>query len=216
MGKKKEKKSSNSNLKLIILGVAILFVFFFLILISLYKYNYEQWEESFLKSDAFFLNLDENTEDLEKNIEKKILDYNRRSEEYTFIEFSNEEFLFLFGSGLSESSPDWLNVKKSALISSPGRWVFYFKSSFRDTSLPWIGFVLTKEDMQSVDLFVEDILIGNVSVRNISFESIVEDVNEGINHSMRLINDGNFAGKVFENIELGSESVTIKSRSITF
>ena len=46
--------------------------------------------------------------------------------------------------------------------------------------------------------------------------SIVEKTNVGLSRAIRLINDGNFAGRIFENIELGTESLVIKSRNISF
>lgn len=214
MGKTKKKQSKKTSTTIfVIFTILFLFFTFAIFLLSLLRYNYQKWEEGFLESDVLFLEQDS---DVEERVNRKILDYNRRTEEYSFIEFNKDESLFLLSTALTESFPNWLKMEDFALSTSSGRWILYFEGSVRDISLPWIGIILVKENVQSMDVHVEDVVLGNISFKSFSLGSVVEKINSGINTSMRLINDGNFAGKVFENIELAEESLTIKSRNISF
>ena len=149
------------------------------------------------------------------DLEEKIAQYNEMTGEYAFIEFDKRESLFLFSQSLDESLPEWVEIEKTALETSRGNWRFFVKGSAFNLSLPWIQISLFKEDMQSVDIFVDDIFFGNLSFKNIYLNSIVENVNRGLRRSIQSVNDGNFAGRVFENIELAQDSLIIRSRNIT-
>ncbi len=173
--------------------------------------NYQSWELEFSQLDGIvFIDLEAEKVDLDK----KILGYNQSRKEYAFVEFTKKESLFLISKSLGESLPDWVILEKAGLIPTHGFWRIYLKTSVWGKDLPWFEIWLLKDNVQSVDIYVEDLFLGNISLKN--FGGIVEKVNGGFTRSMRLINDGNFAGRIFENIELGSDGMVIKSRNISF
>ncbi len=211
--KKKTKKGSKSSFWyvpfLVLLILLITFVSFLYILLS---NSYKQWEVGFVESDLEFLDYQNESVDLEE----KILDYNASDSEYAFIEFTKKESLFLLTQSLDESLPDWIEIQKTALDTSEGRWEFFVKSKIANSSLPWVQIVFVKEGFQSVDIHIADILVGNLSFKNFNLDIIVENANRGLERGIQLVNDGNFAGRVFVNIELTQDSLIIRSRNISF
>lgn len=187
----------------------ILFFSFLSFLLFLFSNNYKNWEKEFLNSEVLFLDFKNENLDLDE----KISEYNRVEGEYAFIELTQEESLFLFSNALSESLPDWIEIQKTGLVTSEGEWIFYIKSNAWNISLPWFGIFLFKENIQSIDIYIEDIFLGDFSSKNFGLYSILEKSNSGLERAIKLVNDGNFAGRIFENIELGQESLIIKSRN---
>jgi hypothetical protein len=194
-----------------LLLLAAILVFIFLIL----RMNYAQWKEDYDSADLVVLNLEGDLRDFEDALESKIIDYNTSESGHSFLELNQEESIFLFSRALEESLPTGFEVKKMALISEPGNWYIYFKTDFNSFSFPWIAINLMKEDVQSVNVYVEDLFLGNMSFRKLFLGFLVDSVNQGIRNSIELVNDGNFAGKVFENIELRENGLVIRSRRVS-
>lgn len=189
----------------------ILIVSFTSFLFFLFSNNYKQWEEEFYSSDLEIFDFQKDSVDLDE----KILEYNRTESEYAFIEFNETESIYLFASSLNESLPNWIEVQKVALQPSRGYWIFFVKGKAFDLSLPWFQVAIGKEEIQSVDIYIDDIFLGNFSFRNLGLGSVVESADNGLERATMLVNDGNFAGRVFENIELGEKSIVIRSRNIS-
>ncbi len=210
--KKKVKKESNLLLFLLpIFTVLVLIVSFTSFLFVLFSNSYEAWEEDFEKSEVLFLDFREESVDLED----KIQEYNKVTGEYSSIALSQKEALFLISQALDESLPDWASVQETALDTSVGNWNLFVKIQAFERTMPWLNIEFSKKkDIQSVDIYVEDLSLGDFSLKRFGFEGVVENVNGGVQRALQLVNDGNFAGRVFENIELGEEELIIKSRNI--
>jgi hypothetical protein len=195
-----------------ILPPILLVVSFLSFLIFLFAKNYQSWEETFPSSDIFILEIPND----QISLDGKIREYNEEGKEYSFIEFTKEESLFLLSDATGNSLPDWVELEKTGLYTSKGLWKFYLKTKAFSFEMPWLEIILKKEDVQSVEIFVEDVSIGDLSLKNIGFSSVVSKIDDGFGRAIRLVNDGNFAGRVFENIELGDENLVIKSRNFSF
>ncbi len=178
----------------------------------MFSNNYKDWEKEFESSDVEMLDFQNEHVDLDE----KILQYNEIEREHAYIEFDKRESLFLLSKSFDESLPEWIEIERTALETSRGNWGFFVKSKVLDFSLPWFQISLSKEDIQSVDVYIDDIFLGNLSFKNIYLNSIVENANQGLARGIQLVNDGNFAERVFENIELAEESLIIRSRNIYY
>lgn len=188
----------------------ILLLSFSSFLFFLFSKNYKEWEKEFENSSIEIFDYQNEKVDLDEKIEE----YNNMQTEYAFIEFTKEEALFLFSQALDESMPEWFNMKETALETERNSWKFFAKGEISNFTLPWFQISLAKEPIQSVDIYIDDIFFGNLSFRNLGLESVVENSNRGLSRAIKLINDGNFAGRVFENIELTEDSLIIRSRNI--
>jgi hypothetical protein len=206
---KNEKKLFSWYLPFLIL--LILFLSFTSFLYFLFSKNYKEWEEEFQTSEIEMLDYGDEKVDLDA----KILEYNNTESEIAFIEFTKKESLLLFSQALDESLPNWIEIEKTALETSMGNWRFFVKSKTSRFSLPWFEISLSKEGFQSVNVYIEDMFLGDLSLRNIGLNSVVENSNRGLSRAIQLVNDGNFAGRVFENIELAEHSLIIRSREIS-
>ena len=209
--KKQKTKSKFSIWYLPFLALFILLLSFSSLLFLLFWSNYKDWEEEFENSEIQIV--DFKTEEID--LDEKILEYNEIEREHAFIEFDKEESLFLLSMGLSESLPEWVEIEKTALETSRGNWRFFVKSRALGVSLPWLQVSLSKEEVQSVDVYIDDIFLGDLSFKNIYLNSIVDNTDRGLARAIQLVNDGNFAGRVFENIDLTEDSLIIRSRNIT-
>ncbi len=227
MGKKKKKKTIKKKTKtaktskdikkislwyLPFLVLFILFVSFSSLLFFLFSNNYKDWQEGFESSSIEMLDFKDNQIELDG----KIQEYNEAESEYAFIEFDKRESLFLLSMSLDESLPDWVEIEKTALETSRGNWRFFVKSQVLNFSFPWLQISLSKEEVQSVDVYIDDIFLGDLSFKNIYLDFVVENANRGLARAIQLVNDGNFAERVFENIELAEDSLIIRSRNITY
>ncbi len=209
---KKVKKESNLLLYLLPLFTVLVLIFSFTsFLFVFFSNSYEAWEGDFEKSEVLFLDFREESVDLED----KIQEYNKVTDEYSSIVLSQKEALFLISQALDESLPEWASVQETALDTSVGNWNLFVKTQAFERTMPWLSIEFSKKkDIQSVDIYVENISVGNFSLKRFGFERVVENVNGGVQRALQLVNDGNFAGRVFENIELGEEELIIKSRNI--
>ena len=209
--KKQKTKVKTSMWYLPFLVLLILTISFGSLLFFLFSNNYKEWEEEFENSEIEMFDFRDEGVDLDE----KILTYNEIEREHAFIEFNKEESLYLLSMGLDESLPEWVDIEKTALQASRGNWRFFVKSRALGLSLPWLQISLSKEDVQSVDVYVDDIFLGDLSFKNIYLNSIVDNTDRGLKRAIQLVNDGNFAGRVFENIDLTEDSLIIRSRNIT-
>ncbi len=196
--------------------ILVTLVLIFITVFFLLKFSNDKWAEEFFKQDLVSLDLTEDNFKLEEGLEKKILDYNLSEDQYSFIEFTEKESLLLFGRALNDSFPRVFSVTEMALIPSYGDWHIYSNVSVFDYDLFWISFNLKKELAQSVDIFVDDVFVGDLSFKNIFLEKTISDINTGISSSFDLIVDGSFGNRVFENIELTEDSLVILSRDVSF
>ncbi len=199
-----------------LLGLTLFFLMASVLAFFILRNSYNNWTEDFLSANVMILNLSEDMYEIEESLESKIFTYNADERDNVFIQITTEESLLLFSKALSESFPDLIEVTHMGLIPYRGNWFVYVKSEMYSVSLPWFGFNLRKDDVQSIDIYIEDVFLGNMSFKKLFLESFVEEINRGINRSLRLVNDGNFAGRIFENIELTEEYLVIRSRKISF
>lgn len=195
--------------------ILILFVVIFSALICFVLYQrYKGWEKDFYNNGNYIsLSMDASSA-VSKSLAEKIEKYNKEASEYVFIELSRQESLYLFAKSIQASVPDGVQITEARLLTYPRRWIFYFKCQNGDFIFPWIGFAIQKDGSQSIDLYIDDVYIGDYSLNSFYMEKIVNDFNNGLRNGLHVVNDGNFAGRYFENIELGEESLIIKSRNI--
>ncbi|GEM_PF-3235650 len=208
------KKITKSFLKY--LGVFLLILLFILLIFFLVlRSTYLSWKEE-RESDLVILDLEEDISGYERELEESIEEYSRAEGTYSFIELSKKESLLLFSKAFEDSLPNVFQVNKMGLLADYGEWRVFVKTEAFSIDLPWIGFYLKKEGMQSIDIYVEDIFLGNVSLSRLFLRSQVESINEGISKSIELIGKGEFLGKEFENIEFKEDEMVIRSREATF
>lgn len=172
--------------------------------------EYRRWVSSFeanIKQDNI-VTLD--MMELREGVEKKIEAYSKSSKKTDYIEIKDSEFVYLLAQSLDNSLP--LNIKfhRGYVKSGDGLWNIYIQTKYSNTTLPWVEFKLSKDNTQSAQIYIQSVSIGNFNLTDYGARNIVRDINNGINESIMLINQSNFTGRIFRNIELESGVMTIK------
>lgn len=187
---------------LILSGVVVWFVVF---------REYGNWEgrfeDSHLSTD--FITLDQKV--IEDGLNKKVDEYSKSQDNTDFIEVSKEEAMYLVGLGLNDSLPDNISFEKGYIDSKKGSWDIYIKLKYNDKySLPWIVATVIKDEIESPELYIDRVLIGDFDFEDFGVGIIVKEANRGLRDAVTLINSSDFTGREIKNIELGTKSVVIK------
>lgn len=147
-----------------------------------------------------------NTQDaipLDEKFKKFVLSEDKN----TFIELSTEEMLSLFKSTDIISGGD---INDICIVPGVGTWNIYAKISLQGLNLPWIRIDIAKDTMETAQLYVSNILIGNILLPDKISQNIKEQLNKGISDALILVNENNFLGRKIKNIELFKDKIVVK------
>lgn len=195
-----------------IIGLTLLVLFLSTITIFLFLIrDYKGWERSFelgyLSSDFVFLN----NESLKTSVEKKIEDFSKSSKKVDFVELTDRETLFLIGESLNESLPFGMVFDRGYVSSDDGQWDIYAKVVDEKYKKGiWMKARLLKDNLESPEIFVQTISVGNYDFKDYGLGIIVWRVNRGIRESISLVNTSEFTGRTIKNIELEKGVMTVK------
>ena len=189
----------------LVLLLSAIGIFFFL-----FK-DYTNWQKTFetnhLSSDYVL----SNDESLNKSTDEKILAFSKSTEKTDDIQLIDREVLYLMAKGLNETLPNNFSYKRGYVESFDGYWNIYIQFSFKEKySSPWILFVLTKDNMETPEIYVKTISIGNYDLNDWYMEGTIIKINKGLRDGIALVNTSDFSGRVFKNIELEEGIMTIK------
>lgn len=134
------------------------------------------------------------------------------SEQVDFVEFTDVEVAVLFADMLSRSLPEYLSLDKLYLDSAEGKWNLYIELRNGQVKLPIIHFVIVKDQLESVELFIEQINVGPFNLKLIGFEALRHNINKAYYDAVLSVNDNKFGTHTIENIELEEDSLIIKGR----
>lgn len=191
----------------IITLLAVLIVF--LILRSEYKGWAERFENSHLSED--FTNVEDSEEVLE-NVNSKVEEFAKSSDDVSSLELNPVEVFWVFTQQLENSLNENIKVQRGYVDSDYGAWSIYLQAKYKERTLPWVVIHLEKEEGEGVEIFVSAISLGSYNITDFGLRSTVEEVNAGLSDAFVLINQSDFTGRRFENIELEPAMMTIKGR----
>jgi len=209
----------------ILLVPIILGLIFFIITFTAFLFirrNYLSWEADFEKGfnrvNLYDVSGIENN-DVKLSVAQKIEKLEKSLEYNDFIELTVQEAGLILTEELSGSLPDGLAISATYIEPEEGNWVVYHKlviigkKSLR-INIGWISYTIKKKDpsIDSMDISIKDFNWGKYNLDDLGLYSLSADINRGLNESLDLVIKGDLAGRVFENIELGKESVIIKGR----
>lgn len=208
---RRRKKSLGLSFFLVALPISLIIalLLFTLLLFLVFRSSYNGWERKFEDSHL--------STDIVK-VEKKILEdiktqikgFQESEKETDFVEISSTDFASLLALQINENLPSRMEIVNSFSETRKGFWMLYYKLDIKGVGEVWIYFDLNKDEVESTDLYVTDVKIGNISVRDLGGESIVENINNGIKESMILITQKDFTGRIIRNIELDEDTIIIK------
>lgn len=182
------------------------------------KRDYKEWQINFESriGDNQILELADETRtwNLRESIDAKIAEFSSSKEEIDHVEFTVEEIEFMLAEKISSSLPEGLEVNRIYIDAADGEWVVYLKiATTAGNELPWLAMKIRKADFESPKLTVRSISIGGFDFADYGLGFIVDDVNSGYTEALNLVNENEFTGRRYENIELEDDQVIIKGRA---
>lgn len=208
------KKFLKKLFKLFLILISILLLVF--IVYSLIINSYTRWEQSKLTAieNSNYLYNDKEYPEIEVSLQNKIEEYSVSTEKIETIELTNQEAIYELNKILELNIPTWLKIEKIAYKPNDGNWlVFLFlKLQFNNTNikLPLVEFNVFKDNIETPELYVKSIKVWDIDIDRMGAEKIRQDINEGIRQAIVLVNENNFSGREYINIELEEEAIIIK------
>lgn len=206
--KRKKRLSPSFFIIAIPLSFAISILLLFVILSFFLKANYSSWEEKFESSNK------DQIIKIEEGNNAKVLDsietFKASDKKVDFVEIEKNGFANLVGTGINSNLPSRIKIKKTYIDASSNFWKMYYYVEVKSFGSFWVYFDLNKDSVESTDLYISDLKVGNLSVRDWGGEAIVDNVNSGIKEAMLLITQKDFTGRTIRNIELDDSNIVIK------
>ena len=76
--------------------------------------------------------------------------------------------------------------------------------------LPWLRLDVAKDTIESAQLYVSNIYVGNQLIPEKIVSSVKAQINKGISDALILVSENNFLGRTITNIELLDEKIVVK------
>lgn len=194
-------------LGIIFFTISILFVL--AILILLIKFNI--WEREFVAN----INPDNMATEAaqpEEMIIEKIEDYVISGEIVEFISFSPKQIAKIIYGSISEMLGE-SDIKVTNIYIEPslGTWQVCARGQSKrfDRINLWICADVTKDNMQTAQLYLSDLYIQGLSIGKI-YKPLLVEINQGIAEALVTANENGFVGRIFQNIEFLENEVIIK------
>jgi len=180
----------------------------FLIIVGILAYpviSYLLWQKQF-KSQIPNMSCISNTSEL-LPLDEKFKEFVMSEDNISFIELSSKEVLSLLQSTDIISGGD---VKDICIESSKGQWSIYTKISLQGINIPWVKLEVAKDTMETAQLYIPNIYIGNILIPENMSKNIKTQLNKGISDALVLVNENSFLGRKIKNIELLSDKIVVK------
>ena len=190
--------------------ISILITFFLILVTITYMiFSYRLWQEDFEK-DIPSQELVMSTEGKEKeNLEEKIDDILYSSEETAILELSTMEVSSLLLDSFQGNESLDIEVVYIDPIEK-GRWDVYFKTNLLEKISIWVRIKARKENRETAEIFVEDVLIGKYSLKSLGLSNSVEKMNGALSSALITVEENGFVGRTIENIELLDSGMVIR------
>ena len=195
-----------------IFGIIILFIL--LILLSLILYfviSFRSWEKGFVANANPQYMVNESL-DLQEVVQEGIADYILSGSDTEFIEFTPEQVGQVIYGSVSEILGD-TPIELSNIYVEPSKGVWSVCGRFASLEMEklyaWVCIDVAKDDVQTAQLYLEDIHIQNISASKV-YPKAITLANQGLAEALLTANENGFVGRIFENIELLDDMIVVK------
>lgn len=195
--------------------IALIAIFLFVvigILVAL-RTGYVNWQSSFeskhLSTDYTYFS-GEKFEATVKSLEEKIKTFSASKKKTDFVEFNTQESIVLIGQEFASALPEYLKLNRMYLEPSKNAWLLYFQVKYNDFDLPWVTIKLEKDNIETPQLFITEIKVGPYSLDDFGLKSVRGNINSGIQEAIILVNENQFTGRKFINIDLDEKGMIVK------
>jgi len=186
----------------------ILLLIIILLVVGLIAYptvRYFLWAKNF-KQEKSSLTCVSNTEEV-TDLDAKFESFVISNEKNEYVELNEEEVVSLLSSLNFQGSS---KIDDICVVSEKGTWKIYANLVLGGLNIPWIYFDVVKDEMQTAQLYVSSISIGNMPIPSFISKVLLEKVNTGISDAITHVNENSFAGREIDNIELLDNKIVVK------
>ncbi|MCA9375052.1 hypothetical protein KC622_01835 [Candidatus Dojkabacteria bacterium] len=212
----KRKKLGCQRAFILVLSPFIVLFVAFVTAFLLARSSYLSWERDF-ESEIDRTNEvipPQDDKDTLQSIEEKVRQYSLSQEKTDFVIFTPKEFLYMISTGIEEALPNGVLLKKSYIICQEARANVYFKMSFNGIDLPWFGFTIRKDSIETAEIFIEKAYIGNWDLDAIGLGRFSDEVNDGYRDALIFVNENQITVRNFQNIEIEKQAVIFKGELV--
>ena len=172
-------------------------------------YKYFQWADSFegqhLSTDYVYFT----DESIDERVNEKIKHFNVNQNSNKYIEFTNDEFLFLLGTSIDYGLGDALKVGKGYIEDlNDGKKIYIYMEVANNYGL-WLVFDLVKDNpgVESTDLSIKNFKIGNIPLK---WGNLHKNINFGFQNGAKIANDCTVDQYCMVNIEMFTNAVVFR------
>ncbi|PKN02500.1 hypothetical protein CVU76_00455 [Candidatus Dojkabacteria bacterium HGW-Dojkabacteria-1] len=192
------------------LKISISILLFFVLLTGLVSFllihNYNTWEKRF-ERNIYENNLAILPYESDGSVEMKIAKFtlsNENTESLILSPYELSNLILLTSKGYLDKE---ITVRRVYIEPGNFRWNIYMEFVYKRYSV-WFSVDINKDDMQTVQLYITDIKLGNYSLGR--YFDLVYQINTGIANSILTVNENGFSGRYLENIELMEDKIVVK------
>lgn len=197
-------------IKITLYTILFLLIIFLIFILSIFLYS-RSWEREFISNinQEYLVNDVSESNDI---LDEKIGEYVLSQKEVDFITFSVEEIgVVIYNSIrdiLGESSFNLTNVY---IEPSVGFWNVCSRIDYTKVRglHSWLCVGFNKDDMETAQLYISKLTVQGIDIGTI-FPQLLTEINQGLADALVTVNENNFSGRFFYNIELLEDSVIIK------
>jgi hypothetical protein len=194
-------------LGIVFLSIILLFLFTLLFIFIKSK----AWERNF-EADINPEYIANQPEEFEESLNEKVEEYVLSQEDTDFISFTPKEVAQIVYGSISEMVEDSsVEITNIYVEPSVGIWKVCARLKLKDIERLkiWICADITKDNIQTAQLYITDLTVQGFSARKI-YPQILTDINQGIAEALVTANENGFVGRIFENMELLENNLIIK------
>lgn len=188
-----------------VFNVLLIIIFLILGVIAVPVISYFVWQNSLNKGIAQLHCKSNLSQDL--SLDEKFKDFVLSEEDITFVELSSDEVALLLG---NTNIINGGTIENICVMPHKNTWNVLAKVNIQGIKLPWVRLDVSKDTIESAQLYVSNIYVGNQLIPEKIVSSIKAQINKGISDALILVSENNFLGRTITNIELLDEKIVVK------
>jgi len=186
---------------------SVLLIIFFLILgvIAVPVISYFVWQNN-LQKEIGQLHCKSNLS-ADISLDEKFKDFVLSEDDVTFVELNPDEVALLLG---NTNIINGGTIENVCVMPHEDVWNVLVKVNLQGIPLPWIRLDVAKDSIESAQLYVSNIYVGNQLLPEQIVSNIKTQINKGISDALILVSENNFLGRTITNIELLGDKIVVK------
>lgn len=188
-----------------VFSVLLIIVFLILGVIAVPVISYFVWQNN-LQKEIGQLHCKSNLS-ADISLDEKFKDFVLSEDDVTFVELNPDEVALLLG---NTNIINGGTIENVCVMPHEDVWNVLVKVNLQGISLPWIRLDVAKDSIESAQLYVSNIYVGNQLLPEQIVSSLKSQINKGISDALILVSENNFLGRTITNIELLGNKIVVK------